>query len=167
MAKKTIVLTRYNAPAEEERVANATITPGMLLDLMSTNKFRAHPTADVNAPAVFAVEDDHQGNDIDDNYSADDLVRAWIPRRGDWVLAILADGENVAIGDLLSSNGDGYLKKHVAETESWGISEAGTVTVYPLQIVAEAREAIDISDSSGAESSGTLGYNRRIKVRIV
>ena len=42
------------------------------------------------------------------------------------------------------------------------------MTVYPLQIVAQSLEAKDLSGSSGEEeSSGALGYDKRIRVRIV
>ena len=84
--------------------------------------------------------------------------------------AFLADGENVAIGNYLESNGAGYLQKHTEDTESWesgSIQEGRSITIYSQQIVAQALEALDLSDSSGGESSGALGYNKRIKVRFV
>ena len=58
-----------------ERVANAAITPGMLIEIMSTNKVRAHATAQGNAAKIFALEDELQGKGIDDNYSALDPVQ--------------------------------------------------------------------------------------------
>ena len=108
---------------------------------------------------MFALEDELQGKGINDNYSSGDLVSVWIPGRGDQVFAILADGENVAVGDLLESNGAGYLRKHTA-------GSAGVVE-FPLAVVGYATEAVDLSGSSGEESSGSLGYNKRIIVRIV
>jgi len=152
-----------------EKVANAAITPGMLIELISTNKVRAHATSagDVT-PKMFACEDEYQGKDIDDAYAADDQVKCGIFIPGEEVYAILDEGENVDIGDRLSSNGNGYLKKHVTEVESWEVSEAGSVTVYPEQIVGIAAEAKDLSGSSGEEeSSGSIGYNKRIKVIII
>ena len=166
MAKKTIKLMKYS-DVVKELVANAAITPGMLIERMSTNKVRAHATAEGNATAIFALEDELQGNGIDDAYSAADPVQCWYANRGDEVLAILADGYSVVIGDELASDGNGYLRKHTAEIESWGVSEAGEVIVLPLAIVARALEAVDTSGSSGEESSTTLGYARRIKVEIV
>jgi hypothetical protein len=166
MAKKTIKLKAYG-DIHNEYDANAAITPGMLIELMITNKVRAHSSAGNNALPMFALENDLQGNDIDDAYSEDDKVQCWIPRRGDEVFAILADGENVAIGQFGDSNGDGYLRRHVVEEETWAVSEAGTVLVRPLQIVCIFLEAKDLSGSSGAESSGATAYNKRIKVRII
>jgi len=167
MAKNTIKIVKY-LDVQMERVAAGTITPGMLLEYTSASKVQAHSTAGGNClPRAFALEDELQGNGIDDNYSADDQVACWITQPGEQVYAILADGENVSIGDALESNGNGYLKKHVADVESFESAEPGSITVYPEQIVGIALEAVDLSDSSGAESSGTLGYNKRIEIMTV
>lgn len=166
-SKNTIKLKKY-LDIINERVAAATIIPGMLIELIAAGTVQAHSTAEGNAFPEFALEDEMQGRDIDDNYAADDPVQCWSCQAGEEVYAILADGYTVVVGDWLASNGDGFLRLHVAETESWNVSEGGTVTVNPLQIVAQAIEAIDTGGSSGIEeSSGGLGYNRRIKVRIV
>lgn len=149
----TIVLKRFNEPVMDERLAVAAITPGMLIELTSVdNRVQAHSTSEGNAEKMFAVEDDHQGNAINDDYSALDLVQAWIAQRGDEVNALLANGETTVIGDKLSSNGDGYLKVHTPD-DSGGIQVEG--------IVAVALEAIDMSGSSGADPSG------RIRVRVI
>jgi len=166
MAYNTIKIKKY-LDIVEEKEANAAITPGMLIEPMTTDKVRAHATAQGNALPMFALEDELQGNGIDDAYAAADQVQCWIPQRGEEVYAIIADGYDIDIGDWLASNGDGYLREHTAEVESWDVSEAGLVTVLPLAIVAQAIEAVDTSDSSGGESSGALGYAKRIKVRIV
>lgn len=166
MAYNTIKIKKY-VDIIEEYEANAAITPGMLIELMSTGKVRAHATAEGNVLPMFALEDELQGNGIDDAYAAADRVQCWIPQRGEQVYAIVADGQNIAIGDWLASNGDGALREHVTETESWNVSEAGAVTVNPLQIIAQALEALDLSGSSGEESSGPLGFDKRIRVRIV
>jgi len=63
---------------------------------------------------------------------------------------ILYDGENVVIGDYLESNGDGTL-----------IKLGSGVALFV------ALEALDLSGSSGAETSGELGYNKRIAVRAL
>jgi len=166
MAYNTIKLKSY-VDNISEAVANAAITPGMLIEPMSTGKVRAHATAEGNVIPMFALEDELQGKAIGDVYAAAAQVQCLIPQRGDEVYAILADGYDVDIGDWLSSNGDGYLREHAAETESWAVSEAGEITVHPLQIVAQALEAVDTSDSSGGESSTALAYARRVRVRIV
>ena len=166
MSYNTIKIKKY-LDIIVEKVANAAITPGMLIEEMTTDKVRAHATAQGNVLPIFALEDELQGNGIDDAYAADDQVQCWIPQRGEEVYAIIADGMDIDIGDWLASNGDGYLREHVAETESWAVSEAGEVTVMPLAIVAQALEAVDTSGGSSSESSGALGYAKRIRVRIV
>lgn len=145
----TIKLKKYS-DVIEELVAASAITPGMLVEEASTGKAQAHSTAGGNAVVMFALEDELQGKEIDDDYAADDPVQIWVPYRGDQVNAILVDGESVAIGDLLESNGDGTLRK-LASGEP----------------IAQAREALDLSDSSGGEESGALGYNKRIKIRVM
>ena len=161
MAYNTIKVKKYS-DVIEEMVASAAITPGMLLIIESTGKVKAHNQADKDAFPIFALEDELQGKGIDDAYAANDPVQCWIPYRGDIVNAILADGQKVVIGDPLTSDGYGRLKKHVTDTG------ASTVpwTVYPEQIVGYAAEALDLSGSSGAEVSGPLGYHKRLLVRI-
>lgn len=153
----TIRLKAYTKVVEEYD-ANAAITPGMLIEVMSTDKVRAHSTANGDALCMFALEDELQGNEIDDAYAADDKVQCWIPNRGDQVYAILRDDDSVSIGDFLCSNGDGALRKHYAGSSA-GIE-------FPLQIVGQALEAVDTTGSSG-ESSGILSGQSRIKIRIV
>lgn len=161
MAYNTIKVKKYS-DVIEEKVASAAITPGMLLIIESTGKVKAHDQADKDVFPIFALEDELQGKGIDDAYAANDPVQCWIPYRGDIVNAILADGQKVVIGDPLTSDGYGRLKKHVTDTG------ASTVpwTVYPEQIVGYAAEALDLSGSSGAEVSGPLGYHKRLLVRI-
>ena len=161
MAYNTIKVKKYS-DVIEEMVASAAITPGMLLIIESTGKVKAHNQADKDVFPIFALEDELQGKGINDAYAANDPVQCWIPYRGDIVNAILADGQKVVIGDALTSDGYGRLKKHVTDTG------ASTVpwTVYPEQIVGYAAEALDLSGSSGTEVSGPLGYHKRLLVRI-
>ena len=153
MAKNTIKLKNYSN-INEEYEAHEIITPGMLVELNSDNEVQKHATADGNTIPMFLVEDELQGKGIDDNCAAADQVQIWIPYRGDQVNALLADGENVAIGDFLTSAGTGKLKKFDVAASA-GIIEA------PALIVGVALEAVDMSGSAGADPSG------RIKVRIV
>ena len=153
----TIKLKKYS-DVIVEAVANATITPGMLIELMSTGKVRAHASAGGNvAPIMVALEDELQGKGIDDDYAANAPVQCWIPYRGDEVNAIVKDGQNIAIGDLLESAGNGEVQKHVADVDS-----SNDITfIYPNQIVGVALEAVNMSGSSLADPDG------RIRMRIV
>jgi len=165
----TIKLKKY-LDIIEEYGAEAAITPGMLLELNSSGNVQVHSTAGGNVLPMFALEDELQGNDIDDAYVADDKVQVWVAVRGEWVYAILADGQNVSVGDFLESAGSGLLQKHEPDEYNESASIGG---IYTNQIVGVALEAMDLSTSSGEESSlglgssiETVGYNRRIKIRI-
>lgn len=167
MSYNTIKLKKY-VDIIDERTAAATITPGMLVELTTAGKVQAHSSAGQNAVPMFALEDALQGNEISDNYSSDDPVQCWVPQRGEEVYAILADGNNVSIGDFLESDGNGFLQKYTADTENWSGAESGSITIYSNQIVAQALEAVDTSGSSGEETSQTaIGFAQRIRVRIV
>jgi len=146
MAYKRIIIKGEGV--RNERVANAAITPGMLVELMSTGKVRAHANAGQPAQKSFAVEDDLQGNAISDAYAADALVQYDIMRPGDVVYAFLKNGENAVIGSLLESAGNGELQVYTAD--SAGIVE------YPNSIVGQAIEAVDMSDSSAADPAGRI-----------
>lgn len=142
----TIKVKKYSDHIEEID-AGGTITPGMLVNEGSAGTVAAHGTAAGNVIPRFALEDGLQGKEITDNYVSGDKVQVWTPYRGDQVYALLADGQNVAIGAMLESAGDGTLR-------------AWTSSTNPRSIVAEAVEALDLSASANTTSG-------RIVVRIV
>lgn len=151
MAQYSIILKNY-LNIFEEYLAGGTIYPGQFLLMSAADTVVAHnDDAPANQIPMVAVEDALQGRDINDAYVTADPVKVFIPQRGDEVYAILADGENVAVGAFLESNGTGYLQ-----------------AVTTGKAVAMALEALDLSGSSGEESSSTpLGFNKRIKVKIL
>ena len=155
---RTIKVKKYSDLIEEHVAEHAVITPGMLVTPSSANKVRPHNEAEGNAIPMFALEDELQGKNIDVNYAIGDPVQVWIPGRGDQVYAILKDDENVAVGDFLVSAGNGELQKKtlLESMESHAVDSRMT-------IVAQAIEAVDLSDSSGTWPAS----RRRIKVRIV
>ena len=91
---------------------------------------------------MFAIEDELQGNGISTAYATTKLVQAMIFLPGDEVQARITNGENISKGDKLVSNGDGTLKKAFAESSA---------IVIEQHVVAYAREANDMSGSSGAD----------------
>jgi len=166
MAKNTIKLKKY-LDIINEYEANAAITPGMLIEVMSTGKVRAHATAGGNILPMIALEDELQGNGIDDDYAAADQVQCWVPVRGEEAYLILEDGETAVIGSLLESAGNGNVQVHVPDKETVGADSSGNrTTIYGNQIVGIALEAKNLAESSGGESSGLMG-NQRIAVRIL
>ncbi len=152
MSKKTIALQQHHSNRVMiNKVPAAAFFPGSLVELTSADKVQKHSTQNgVVAPAMFALEDANQGKTIDDAYATTGIASVWIPQKGDVVYGILADGQNVSVGSLMGSNGDGTMKIHTAN------------------IVAISLEALDLSDSSGAETEDSaLGYDKRFKMMIV
>ena len=153
MAQNSIRVKNY-LNIFEEMVAVAAITPGMLVEIDSAGEVQAHSAASGITLPMFALEDELQGNGITDAYSADDQVQVWIPQRGDQVYAVLADGESVAIGDFVVSNGSGALVK-LDTVDSAAVAE------LPNAIVGQCLEAVDLSDSANLSATG------RVIIRII
>lgn len=150
---KTVILKRYNN-VQFEAIANEAITPGSLVEVMSTGKIKNHATAQGNAIPYFVIEDAIMGKTINDNVAKDDLARVMVAGRGDEVYAILATSQTIVVGDLLASAGDGTLEEFTA-IKCDGSASEGAVTT-PLQAVAVALEAVT-----------TTSATKRIKVRII
>ena len=144
MAYRTIMIKGDGVGVEA--VANAAITPGMVCELMSTGKVRAHANAGQNAEALIAIEDELQGKEISQAYAADNIVLLRNYRAGDEFYGLIANGEDVSIGNFLESDGEGRLQVHTADS-------AGAVE-FPNAIVGVALENVDMSDSSDADPSG-------------
>jgi len=142
MTKRTIKLKDY-LHVMEEYAAVAAITPGMLIELTSTGEVQVHGAAAGVGEKMFADEDQFQGKTIADAYAVGDKVSCWLPQRGDVVYAFLADGENVAVGAKLVSDGAGALQEVSSSEEN---------------VIAVALETVDLS------AAGAIG---RIIARIV
>jgi hypothetical protein len=144
MAKNTIFIKKYVDNYTEEVVATAkTVTPGMLIERTSADAVQPHSTVGGAAQKMFAGEDALQGYGIDDDYAAAARIpKCGICVPGEHVYALLANGENVAIGAKLISNGNGYLRAR----------DSASSGEEPLSIVAIALEARDLSSSSGADA---------------
>jgi len=165
--KNSIVMRQGQAQRVQlERIPAAALYPGHLIELTSADKFQKHAVVGGSvALAMFALEDENVGKNIDQVFGTTSKAVGWIPQKGDWVLAILKDGQNVAIGDKLESGAGGLVQKHTADT----VDSATGITVYDGQIIGIAMEALDLSDSSGGESVNTfdLGYDQRLWIMIV
>jgi len=166
MLFNTIKLKNYSK-IMVEYVAAAALYPGQLLELNSAGTVQKHSGAGKTALPMFAVEDELQGKGITEAYAAGDVVQCWVPNRGDEVYVKLADGEKVAIGDLLESNGLGFVRKVVRSTESWESADSQQAkSQYDQHIVGIALEAQDLSLLEGSESS--LETNSQfIKMRVI
>jgi len=158
MALHSIIVKCYTKIQEEYTATAVAITPGMLLELTSSGTVQAHSGGssagggEVTLP-MFALEDELQGRGIATNYAVSTKVQCWIPRRGDIVNALLADGEIAVIGSFLESNGAGALQVYAEDDPS--------VQQWPSSVVGIALEALDISSSANETDLG------RIQVRIM
>jgi hypothetical protein len=133
----------------EEFVGAGAITPGHLIQINSLGKAIVHATEGGVAERLFALEDALQGKNISQAYTTGNTVFAVVAAPGDVVYAYIFAGEDIAIGDILISNGDGTLVENG--------SEASGVTVK--QYIGVALEAADLSDSGDVST--------RIKVRVL
>jgi len=126
---------------EEYKAASALIYPGFLLMLDSNGEVVPHDTQGGQAEAMFALEDALQGENRDHIYADDSLVACILPNKGSVIYAMIKDGEDIAIGDKLMSNGDGTL----VEAASVGSGDANDEVV-----IAYAMEAKDLTNSAVA-----------------
>lgn len=150
MGKNTIKLKKY-LDINKEFLAGGTITPGMLLKLGSGGTVTAHGAeGGTVAPVMFALEDELQGKEITDTYASTDPVQCWICVPGEEVYAILADNNDIDIGDLLQSKGDGTLEEY----------EGSDSAANDESIVGMALEAVDTTGSPSATTS-------RLKIMVV
>jgi hypothetical protein len=144
--KRNTTLLKDYSGIREEFVAAAALSPGHLLEITSDGQVQKHSAAAGNvAPVLVALEDSMQGNDVDDAYSANNVVQCAVARPGDRVQLRLKDGQNVAIGAKLESAGDGTVQAHVVDS---------TGIYYYNTIVGIAMAAVDMSGSSGADPDG-------------
>jgi len=151
MVKNTIKLKKYVDIINEYK-AGGVITSGMLVAVNSVGAVIAHAVAGGVCSKMFALEDELQGRTIKDNFVSGEPVQCWVTVPGEEVNALLADGEDVAIGEVLVSDGAGKLK--VATPNA----SAVIIEQYPIAI---ALEAVNMTGSAGVDPSG------RIKVRIL
>jgi len=126
----------------EEIEAAGDISPGHLVEEDSSGTLVVHATEGGIAMRAFAVEDALQGNTLDDDYEDGDLVSVNMELPTNEVQAFLKAGEDVDIGDILISAGDGTLIENG--------SESSGVTVYDY--IAVAREAEDLSGSGAVDT---------------
>jgi len=127
----------------EEAVAAGVIRPGDLIKLNSDGEVVVHASAGGYAEHLFALEDALQGRTIDHAYADDEVVSHVVAETGDVIYAYLSWGENVAKGDLLTSNGDGSLKKVTGSDKP----------------IAVSLDTLNLSDSESADE--------RLRVRII
>lgn len=92
--------------------AAAVITPGHLVardDVANVHRWKK-AAADIAGPPAVATDQSMLNKGVDDTYAIGDLMEVSIGHKGSSWWMLIASGQNVAVGDLLGSAGDGTLK---------------------------------------------------------
>jgi len=111
-AAQTIRLAGPDGVQEEFLVASgATLKPGMLVRRTSATECNVHNVSGGDGATLILHEDALQGLGVDDSAAAATRVYAEYVIPGAKRYARLKASENVAVGDLLISGGDGTLIK--------------------------------------------------------
>ncbi len=132
MANERVIVLRGTPTIDEQNLCGATdITPGMLIDI-SSGAWVPHPDSAVGA-AVFALEREELGRDIDSAYVETDIVKAAYFHKGERANALVASGQTIAEGAQMEAGGGGLL---VGGTTSG-------------QVVGVAAEDIDTTSGQG------------------
>ncbi len=113
MTVKTITLKGNAQVIRKEAIADAIITPGMLLELTATG-VKKHAGAGLNAQKMFAVENEVVGGNIDADYAANDTCLFGIFPPGSEVWAI-AGAAGVTALTYVESDGLGRLDDATAD----------------------------------------------------
>ena len=95
---------------QKEGIADAAITPGYLVEVMTTGNIRKHAGAGLNTQAAFALENEVIGEGIDDAYAIADNCIYSVLGNGAEVYALVANAVVVVVGSYLESAGDGTLR---------------------------------------------------------
>lgn len=113
----------------QEAIASGTITPGSLVELISSGCVRVQATAAAVARPAYATENSMIGKTIDDDYLDGKRVILIVAEPGDEILAILAISQTIVVGDQLESAGGGQLRKHAAGAvlaiAKWAVTTTG------------------------------------------
>lgn len=121
-ARNTIVLIGDLAEYHDERraAAGSTLKPGYIAQTTAADEVTNHATAGGEGEGLVVKEDDMQGRTVDTQYAVGDPVMLHRVQKGDLCQLVLKAGQNVAITDWLTSNGDGTVKKAAGtDVKSW------------------------------------------------
>ena len=111
---RTKVLLKGTPNIDEQGVANAVITPGMLCS-EAAGVVAPHSTA--NGPGrLYALERDELGNEVTDDYASGDSVKLHSAKPGDRIYAIIASGQNITAGGYMGAAADGTVKAYASGT---------------------------------------------------
>jgi len=125
----------------KEFVAGEALYPGMHLERNSSGQAVLSTEGATDPQIMFAFERELLGEGIETEIASDERFQVWFPGRGDEVYALLADEENVVVGDKLAPDGAGHLKAAATNTpvavaletlDLTGVGEAGRIRAEVL-----------------------------------
>ena len=99
-----------------EGYASETIKVGMLLGRNLLGRFKKHDVPQGITTRIFAVENIYSGGSYMNDYHSGDRVLARYYRSGDTPIVLLKDSEQVEVGDVMVSAGNGTLEKQTVPT---------------------------------------------------
>lgn len=130
----------------DEYVASAAITPGYLVEQHSdsgTLKWRKNASATEQVTLAVALDQPEFNLGIDDDYAAGDLVKAAFLAPGSVFYGLIPSGQNIAVGALLQSNGDGKLKAASATTAAANVAKFQSLDA-PGSVTADTRLRVQV-----------------------
>jgi len=144
MAHNTIMLAGEYRKIESMELATGNAPyPGMCLKETADGELAIQTTEGIDGELIIALEDQLQGGTVDDVYTAGEICDAAIPLTGTEFQVLVAAGEDIARGDILTVSATGKFEEHT-----------GT---YKRMVV--AREDCDLTASGAVD---TLCWVRRI-----
>jgi hypothetical protein len=136
--RRTILIRSFYS-AQSEGLAAAVIQPGALVELTdaTSDTVQLQATHSIKCAMNVAIEDDLQGNDIDDNYAEGAVVRYRTFLPGDRFYGRLATSQTITKGMKLESAGGGLLRELDAGQPLATAREAVTTTSAVANIAVE------------------------------
>jgi hypothetical protein len=132
MARRVINLMGHPVIDEESKAADATITPGHLLEFVGTDEVQRNTNVVGMAVRRVALERDEIGRDIDHAYEQDEVVKVGVFAGGQRAYLFTPSGQNIVRGSLLQPDGSG----RVVWASGWGIAEALAAPEPPVPAAA-------------------------------
>ena len=113
----------------EHKANSALIYPGMLIEIDANNEVAPHNISGGKGLALIAAEDALQGKNADTIYTDDTIVTCYQFPQGSEFYGLVADEQDLAIGDPVMSNGAGLF---IAVGDASG-ADADAIIAYMME----------------------------------